>query len=58
MAQSRCVLILLKTSQGSASRWIMARSGSNKTTVSVDAPIMIVTDGTPVWGDEKWPMKF
>ena len=36
----------------------MARSGSNKTTVSVDAPIMIVTDGTPVWHNEEWPMLF
>ena len=36
----------------------MAQSGSKSVTVKIDAPIIVTTDGTPVWGNEKWPMKF
>ena len=30
----------------------MAQSGSKSVTVKIDAPIIVITDGTPVWGDE------
>ena len=36
----------------------MAQSGSKSVTVKIDAPIIVTTDGTPVWSNEQWPMKF
>ena len=36
----------------------MAQSGSKSVTVKIKAPIIITSDGTPVWMEEKWPMKF
>jgi hypothetical protein len=36
----------------------MAQSGSKSLTVKIKAPIIITSDGTPVWMEEKWPMKF
>ena len=36
----------------------MAQSGSKSVTVKIDAPIIVTTDGTPVWNNEQWPMKF
>ena len=35
----------------------MAQSGSKSVTVKIDAPIIVTSDGTPIWGNEKWPMK-
>ena len=36
----------------------MAQSGSKSVTVKIKAPIIITSDGTPVWMEEKCPMKF
>ena len=36
----------------------MAQSGSKSVTVKIKAPIIITSDGTPVWMEEQWPMKF
>jgi len=36
----------------------MAQSGSKSVTVKIKAPIIITSDGTPVWMEENWPLKF
>ena len=36
----------------------MAQSGSERVTVKIKAPIIITSDGTPVWMEENWPLKF
>ena len=36
----------------------MAQSGSKRVTVKIKAPIIITSDGTPVWMEENWPLKF
>ena len=36
----------------------MAQSGSKSVTVKINAPIIITSDGTPVWMNEHWPMRF
>jgi hypothetical protein len=36
----------------------MAMSGSKSVTVKISAPIVITSDGTPVWTDRDWPMNF